>query len=389
MLCALRASVVKNELIFCKSSFLALGAVLALLLAGCNASPLPQGKSTPDSGLFIATMTLPPAGTPQADATPLSEAATPEPDLATLLHYTVQPGDTLLGIAVRHNVSMAAIQLVNDMRDSTVVQVDQELVIPPPLREDETPFWIVHVVQPGESLSKIARVYGVTVEAILQVNAIADPELIKAGQLLVIPVQTLALAPPATQPPLPSDTPVPRPTAAPTARATQAAGAADTPSATTSTSEAMSSATPTFTPQPPPTIPPKVSAWAGQAVDLINQKRLANGLPALAIAPELMQAAQLHAEDCSARGWGSHVGSDGANTLTRIQRAGYAATAWGENWVQAFDPARAVNWWYDETPPNDPHRKNILSARYSEVGVGIAPADAGRGFYFIADFGSR
>lgn len=122
-------------------------------------------------------------------------------------------------------------------------------------------------------------------------------------------------------------------------------------------------------------------------IDLINQKRVAAGLPALSAAPELMRAAQAHAQDCSARGWGSHVGSDGATTQMRFQRAGYNGTAWGENWVQAFDPAGAVEWWYNETPPNDPHRKNILNTRYAEIGVGIAPAE--NGWYFIADFGNR
>ena len=48
---------------------------------------------------------------------------------------------------------------------------------------------------------------------------------------------------------------------------------------------------------------------------------------------------------------------------------------------------KAVEWWYNETPPNDPHRRNLLHTRYSEIGVGIAPA--GNGYYFIADLGSR
>ena len=122
-------------------------------------------------------------------------------------------------------------------------------------------------------------------------------------------------------------------------------------------------------------------------VALINQKRAANGLPPYSIAPELMRAAQAHANDCSARGWCSHVGSDGADTRTRDMRAGYTPKVWGENWVTAKDPVKAVEWWYNETPPNDPHRRNLLHTLYDEVGIGVAPSE--NGYYFIADFGNR
>lgn len=59
-----------------------------------------------------------------------------------------------------------------------------------------------HVVQPGETLGAIARQYGVTVEAIAFANGITNPNLIFAGQVLVIPVTA-----PAT--PAPGQTPAP------------------------------------------------------------------------------------------------------------------------------------------------------------------------------------
>jgi hypothetical protein len=39
----------------------------------------------------------------------------------------------------------------------------------------------------------------------------------------------------------------------------------------------------------------------------------------------------------------------------------------------------------DETPPNDPHRRTLLSSWVTEVGIGVAPASWG--YYIIADFG--
>lgn len=46
-----------------------------------------------------------------------------------------------------------------------------------------------HVVQEGETLSTIARRYGVTVETIMQVNGLSNANLIRVGQRLRIPGQ--------------------------------------------------------------------------------------------------------------------------------------------------------------------------------------------------------
>ncbi|MDR7556012.1 MAG: NlpC/P60 family protein [Armatimonadota bacterium] len=45
----------------------------------------------------------------------------------------------------------------------------------------------MHVVQPGETVYRIARRYGVTIDALAAVNGLADPTRIRAGQRLRIP----------------------------------------------------------------------------------------------------------------------------------------------------------------------------------------------------------
>lgn len=45
-------------------------------------------------------------------------------------------------------------------------------------------------VQPGDTLGAIANQFGVTVEAIVAANDIADPDVIDVGQVLVIPEAT-------------------------------------------------------------------------------------------------------------------------------------------------------------------------------------------------------
>ncbi len=44
-----------------------------------------------------------------------------------------------------------------------------------------------HVVQPGETLTSIALRYGLSMEALAQANGLADPDLVRVGQVLTIP----------------------------------------------------------------------------------------------------------------------------------------------------------------------------------------------------------
>jgi LysM repeat protein len=52
-----------------------------------------------------------------------------------------------------------------------------------PTREIHT-----HVVQKGENLLRIAERYGVTMQSIVELNDLANPDLIYIGQILVIPL---------------------------------------------------------------------------------------------------------------------------------------------------------------------------------------------------------
>lgn len=55
----------------------------------------------------------------------------------------------------------------------------------PPPTPEVTP--LVHVVQAGESISLIAVQYGTTVDAIVELNGLQNPNLIVPGQQLLIP----------------------------------------------------------------------------------------------------------------------------------------------------------------------------------------------------------
>jgi LysM repeat protein len=82
---------------------------------------------------------------------------------------------------------------------------------------------VVHVVKRGETLGVIARLYGVTVEAIVQANNISNPSLIYPGQKLDIPVSGQVL-PTATPRPAHTGSPTSTPTPKPPAPTPTAAG---------------------------------------------------------------------------------------------------------------------------------------------------------------------
>jgi uncharacterized protein YkwD len=287
---------------------------------------------------------------------------------------------------MNYGVSMAAIQLTNNMGDSIDLIAGHTLSIPGSTQWlGESYYWVVHVVRSGETLIGLSQAYDLTVDEILRVNAIADPDLIHVDRLLVMPLAQLMVA----------RAPQPSATAVLAAEAPAVAGVQAAPTLTVSDAAPETASPAVITPAPeaaattapPPSAPAGPADWPNYILVRINQVRTEHGLNTLAPVPELTLAAQAHAEDCAQRGWGSHVGSDGAVLKTRLERAGYFGRNWGENWVQARNAERAFEWWYGEIPPNDPHRRNILSPYYTEIGIGIAKT--GSGFIFISDFGRR
>lgn len=104
--------------------------------------------------------------------------------------YVIQPGDTLYRIAQRLEVSLQRIIEANPGIDPNNLRVGQVICIPacPP---NHTPY----IIQPGDTLYRIAMMYNVTVEDILDANPGIDPRYLRVGQRICIPT------PPFTCPP--------------------------------------------------------------------------------------------------------------------------------------------------------------------------------------------
>lgn len=96
--------------------------------------------------------------------------------------YTIQAGDTLNQIGFRLDVSVPRIMAANPGLNPYQLQVGQIICIPacPPNH-------VSKIIEPGDTLYRIAQTYGVTVESILEANPSVDPRYLRVGQRICIP----------------------------------------------------------------------------------------------------------------------------------------------------------------------------------------------------------
>ncbi len=101
--------------------------------------------------------------------------------------YIVQRGDTLSLIARRYNTTVRAVAELNGIVNPNLIYVSQRLLIPSAADSPPPPSTQIHIVQSGETLTRVASRYGTTISAIVAANGLADPSLILVGQRLAIP----------------------------------------------------------------------------------------------------------------------------------------------------------------------------------------------------------
>ncbi|MFL5950293.1 MAG: CAP domain-containing protein [Gaiellaceae bacterium] len=131
----------------------------------------------------------------------------------------------------------------------------------------------------------------------------------------------------------------------------------------------------------------------------INSVRKEHGLAPLRLSGHLSAAARQHSDEMAARGYFSHDSVNGSSFDKRIARyypVGHSRY-WsvGENLLWSspdVDPNGAVDMWWNSPE----HRKNMLTARWREIGVSAVHVPAAPGTYggravtiVTTDFGVR
>jgi len=103
---------------------------------------------------------------------------------------TVEKGDSLSKIAKRYGTTVDALVRINELCDANQIFVGQVILLED-LNVDETAeqtatSTVIVTVEVGDSLTKIAKRHDTSVEAIMELNDIDDPNLLFVGQELVI-----------------------------------------------------------------------------------------------------------------------------------------------------------------------------------------------------------
>lgn len=127
-------------------------------------------------------------------------------------------------------------------------------------------------------------------------------------------------------------------------------------------------------------------------LDRLNAQRADHGLPALTSNAKLTASAHTHNVKMADANTLSHQLPGEAGLGARISAAGYGWSSVGENiaWNSNRSQAGVLalqDSMYNETPPNDGHRRNILSSSFTEVGVDVIEDPAHGKVWLVTDFG--
>ncbi len=160
----------------------------------------------------IARLVIPVTGLMEAEAVPGTEVS---PDQLTMAHMrveegsrrsrirggrrpepgdavTVRRGDTLSRLARKHGVRVKALASANGMKPSSKLKVGARLVLPEPAgaARDVRKRATRYKVHKGDTLHRIARVYGVPVDRLADRNRLKKGQLLRVGLVLVIPLES-------------------------------------------------------------------------------------------------------------------------------------------------------------------------------------------------------
>lgn len=113
-----------------------------------------------------------------------------------------------------------------------------------------------------------------------------------------------------------------------------------------------------------------VHPYERAVVSLVNQERARAGLPALRLDAELCRLARIKSQDMRSVRYFSHTSPTYGSPFDMMRSFGVRYSSAGENIAMGFfSPEAVVDAWMN----SEGHRANILSARYSAIGVGYVP----------------
>jgi uncharacterized YkwD family protein len=217
---------------------------------------------------------------------------------------------------------------------------------------------LLHRVAQGQTLYGIARSYGIPLSRLLAANNLRS-SVIYPGQILRVPLPGKTPASPNPPAPVPQ-TPAPPPAPAPAVPVSPA-------------------------PPPPPapvtpTTPGVLKAAEARLLELVNQERARAGVPPLTLHTRLSEVARLKSEDMARHHYFAHQSPTYGSPFEMMRSFGIRYIMAGENLALSGSADRA----HSALMNSPAHRGNILNARYTHIGIGMAAGS--RGQYYTQMF---
>ncbi len=99
---------------------------------------------------------------------------------APFIKYKIMPGDTIYTIAVRYGITTTTLINANNIKNPNYLKIGQILIVP--LQNG-----ILYKTKKGDTLAKIAKKYKISIQKLAQANNLKSNQKINSGKTLLIP----------------------------------------------------------------------------------------------------------------------------------------------------------------------------------------------------------
>lgn len=110
------------------------------------------------------------------------------------LEYRVRQGDNLIAIANRYDCTVQDLKVWNELRSTRLVPGQKLLIYPEPEEEKASPApaeaktkaggYTVYLVKKGDTLTRIAKRFGTTIQALKELNGLGNVQTLRIGMTL-------------------------------------------------------------------------------------------------------------------------------------------------------------------------------------------------------------
>lgn len=109
------------------------------------------------------------------------------------------------------------------------------------------------------------------------------------------------------------------------------------------------------------------TAFENKVLELVNAERAKNNLPALTMDENVRKVARIKSSDMSKNKYFSHTSPTYGTPFEMLKKYGISYRAAAENIAQGYtSPEAVVKGWMNSSG----HRANILSSKYTKIGIG-------------------